>query len=341
MSLGGALAIVLVLVLAAAAVAAARAWRAAAAGLRAWGAALAPSCGGAGAGAAPLAPECAALLAPLGAPPAAGAPAAAATYATRLLARFIAYVGTGDAGFLPISDGTAAGVAPALIVGDDGSGGAVSPLAAVWALPGGAAVAVRGTKTVADLLADLRYGQVAAGGPAMAMTELVPHAAAAKMGSPALVHRGMYGLYLGVRPALRAAVLAAAAAGGAMGPPRIFVAGHSMGAALAFYLALDLAADEAGAVEVWGVAPPRAGDAAFAAAVAAAAKAASLVNLADFVPSLPWSYSPNSAPPYAPYAYAHVQPALAFSHVGPDAGSCHALPAYFAGAAAAVPVPLA
>ncbi len=337
-----------------------RAGQQAGAALAGWGAVRSATCDAP----ATITPACDQLLADPGVPPVMpgdsfGTPnatfdRATAAYATQVVARFVAYIGTGD----PAYAGLTGMQAPAFTsIALD-----AMPLAATWVSLDGATavVAIRGTRTVKDLMADLRYGQTVTDSRSAANHQVtlnvpIPDLFGAPSGDVA-VHSGMYAVYLAAKPGLLAALPATVRT--------VFVAGHSMGAALAFYYALDLAqrhvvlgfASAAPqnespmgggvigvtplAVTVRGIAPPRAGNAAFASMVAIAADAASLINTADLVPGLPWSYMPNSADPTAPLEYAHVQPVAAFTNRQPDIGSCHAPPAYFAGLASAVVVPV-
>jgi hypothetical protein len=251
---------------------------------------------------------------------------AATAYAIRIVARLIAYLGTGTATYVSLT-----GMRPPVFttVAQDKT----YQLAATWITADGtsAVVAIRGTKTLGDLIADLKFSedtlaqrnQPAAQATIMAV--LPGTRAIEGLGAPATplaVHRGMYGVYSSARPSLLAALPSTVRS--------VFIAGHSMGAAIAFYYALDLAQKDL-TVEVHGLAPPRAGNAAFAAAVAASASASSLINMADLVPGVPWTYMPNTDDPTKPIEYAHVQPVAAFNARMPDIGSCHALTASVAG----------
>lgn len=245
-------------------------------------------------------PVCAALLSDPGPPPDPARPrvpgfdAAAVTYAAKGVSRFIAYLGpAGSDSLLRLS-----GMGPpafASIAQDQ------QPLAATWVAAGGAAavVAVRGTQTVADLMSDLEYGETAA----------------SATDSRIKAHQGKNKVYLGARAALFAAL-----------PPTVktlFITGHSLGAAVAFYDAAHAGLT----VEVVGLAPPRAGNQAFAAALAATARTASLVNLADLIPTMPWSFMPDGKAPYTPDEYAAVAPVAVFNNLKSDIASCHGIPA--------------
>jgi hypothetical protein len=313
----------------------------------------------------PLAPQCvtdlsnvscAALAAPLGPPPSwatAPAPGAiltgdvanAAAYATALVAQTSSFT----LGYTPAF--AIGGVSPALVSAPATD---PAPFGAVWAAPGWVVVAFRGTASAADLLADARYGLAE---PATALgrdlASVVGAGAAADCGTSAGNSNGgcgRFGLPGGDSPTvhagfaetyseLRQALLHAVAASPASAP--VFVAGHSLGAALAFFAAGDIAATAPGrAVRVVGVAPPRSGNYAWTEWLAArpGLRALSVVNSADLVPSVPWSFMPTLSGPTA--AFAHVEPVAAFTALWPDAISCHQPAAYAGGlAAGAVALP--
>lgn len=271
-----------------------------------------------------ITPDCDKLLADPGLPPVQQAPTgrfdpAATTYAIQVVARFIAYLNTGNLAYTSLA-GMRAPVYTSI------AQDTAHQLAATWVSADGtgAVVAIRGTMTLEDLMADLKFNEstLAQNNQQATITVMVPDVLGAPFG-PIAVHQGMYGVYMNARASLLAALPATVRS--------VFVAGHSMGAAIAFYYALELA-QKGLQVEVHGLAPPRAGNAAFAAAVASTTSASSLINMADLVPSVPWSYMPDTTDPMEPIEYAHVQPVAIFDARLPDIGSCHALPAYFAGA---------
>ena len=275
-----------------------------AAALARWGESAVPDCFRA------VAPSCGAMFAQVSDPQ-------AAEFAVGAVARFVASIGacrdrrTGAcADAAPVPGSVLVGYAPDSL-----------PLAAVWAAGDAAVVVFRGTITAADLAADAKYYEA----------DLHTHA-----GAPIRVHKGMYSVYLAARSQLFAAIPPP--------PAALFVAGHSLGAAVAFYFAREAAALGC-QVTVVGIAPPRAGNSAFAAAVSSTTKSLSIVNLADVVPTLPWAFMPDFSGtadrPRAPIEYAHVEPVAVFDNRRSDPLACHALPAYFAGLPAAVVVPTA
>ena len=269
-----------------------------------------------------IVPTCGPMFAAgAGSPPAMFDNSASSRFAVGIVARFIASLTPDSTGWwLPNGRVKLIGYAPDLL-----------PLAAVWPASESAAgvdslrdrggpratlVAFRGTISAADLAADAKYYERGLGDGTIR------------------VHGGMYSVYLAARDQLFSAL-----------PSRgqIFVAGHSLGAAVAFYFARE-AAIRGYDVEVVGIAPPRAGNPAFAEDVSRVTRhALSVINEADVVPTLPWTYMPDFAGtarhPRPPTSYAHVEPVAIFSNRGPDAIANHGLPAYFAGLA--MPDPLA
>ena len=314
-----------------------------AAAVAAWASPLAPECAGD-----LTAHVCAPLAAPLGPPPTwvsgavtlPAAPAADLAAALMYAVSLTAQTTTSTLGF--VAPPAVGGVANPVKV----AAGAVdaAPFALVWANANGdspwVAVGFRGTATAADLLADSHYGlasptaafgvrlaDVVGGGQPLPVliTPQLPG------GVEPTVHSGFASTYADLRGALMRAVAAA--------PPTapVFIAGHSLGAALAFLAAADVATVYPGrAVRVVGVAPPRVGNSAFTIWLATrpGLAAVSLINLADLVPSLPWSYMPVLGG--APVAFAHVEPVVVGSAIWPDAVGCHSVPAYAASLAGAL-----
>lgn len=257
---------------------------------------------------------------PSSGPPPYDAPTA--TYAVKLAARFIAYLASNDTRLVTLEDM----MPPVLSFQPQDQKMA---LAGTWASLDGysAVVAIRGTKTEEDFRLDMKYHEVRPSTRQVAVvrppTPLLGSAKAMQ------VHSGMYGAYVSVRDSLFAALPTALTS---RGTGEVFMTGHSMGAAVAFYFALELAVAYPNiAVTAVGLAPPRAGDGAFAEEVSAIANCTSIINLADFVPSMPWSYMPDSVPPYTVDEYAHVMPVFAFNNRKADVTACHGPLAYFEG----------
>lgn len=269
--------------------------------------------------------DCAALLTPMAAPPAPATSwnAQAAGYAMQLTSAVIADdLGNRKALSMP---GFAAPVM--LDIPQD-----APALGAVWVSPDAtsALVAFRGTRTAYDIAQDLAYEQAAYPRPytkPQRAQQNVQH-----LLHDVKVHAGFLAVFMEFRAHLHKAIPATVT--------RIFIAGHSLGAALAFIAALDLGVERLGAVsiEVHGLAPPRAGNAEFVGALASVATAYSLINLADIVPTMPMSFTPGFHPDYTPIAYMHAGELAAFSRTTTDIATNHFLATYLEGLISAAPV---
>lgn len=249
---------------------------------------------------------CTALMAPADGPPdplrpaAPGVDTAALAFAVRINAVFVAYLGAPGRAALMGSPGGPAAFGPPRFTSAPGD---PMPIAATWVSADGAwaVVVIRGTMTAADLAADLNFNYEKTTGD---------------------THTGLTLMYSTLAPALWATVPATAT--------RLTLTGHSLGAALAFLMAA--AAPPALVVDAYGVAPPRVGGPAFVAALQAKpGRRCSLINMADTVPSLPWTYMPSLVRPNIPVAFAHVGPIAAFNLMSSDLISDHMLPTYAAG----------
>lgn len=183
-----------------------------------------------------------------------------------------------------------------------------TPFAAIWKLNDTAIVAIRGTQTVADMSANLRYSKMSA----------YPD-------SPEIgVHSGMYGIYADIKDSLFKTI---------GDSKNIFIAGHSLGSAIGFYFALDCAIASL-KVEVIGIGAPRAGNQAFSTKLTSLCKVTTVINLADMVPSLPWSYMPNffgTGKDTDPRQYSHSGTIVMFNIQAPNIVACHEPPIYFSG----------
>jgi hypothetical protein len=126
-------------------------------------------------------------------------------------------------------------------------------------------VLFRGTKTLSDLQADLNDSE-----------QTTTYSAT---NTSYNVHSGMYNIYQSLTSATD------------FKTGTTIIVGHSLGAALAYYLSIDVTGASR---TVYAFAPPKAGDSNFAALVENLSNVNTYINLADMVPSLPLSYMPGS-----------------------------------------------
>jgi hypothetical protein len=155
-------------------------------------------------------------------------------------------------------------------------------------------IAFRGTMTEADVKIDLNDTLQIEGPTGDGLSE---------------VHMGMFNLYSELRPKILAAVPANVP---------ISLCGHSLGAALAIYASFDFPNSP-----VYAFAPPRTGNVAFA--NSAPKNIISVINIADIVPTLPWSYT------FTNLQYAHVGKIISFNQIGSNILDCHNLLTYYKG----------
>lgn len=118
------------------------------------------------------------------------------------------------------------------------------------------------------------------------------------------VHKGFQKMYLTYRPYIMKTIASS-------GASEVWVAGHSLGAALSLLTAYDVAASlgTTGTVNCFTFAPPKLGDATFVAAFNSLPNItlSQYVNEADLVPFIPLSVMPNTWVPKKPLFYEHVQ----------------------------------
>lgn len=115
------------------------------------------------------------------------------------------------------------------------------------------------------------------------------------------VHKGFQKMYLSYQPYIQKMVAQHK-------PSEVWVAGHSLGAALSILTAYDLAATVS-KVTCFTFAPPKVGDSAFVTAFNSYPNItlAQYVNEADLVPFIPLSVMPNTWVPKSPLFYEHIQ----------------------------------
>lgn len=244
---------------------------------------------------------------------------AAWSFAVTANASFVSYIGGQKMSPLPsvVSAPSTSGIAQKTIsfmapkylyiAGD------ISPLAAIWISMDAtwAVVVIRGTMTMDDLVNDLNFNYL--------NDQSLTH-----FSFPGNVHPGMAHMYSSISKALHAAIPSSVT--------QLTITGHSLGAGIGFLFAADMLSKSNISVDVYGVAPPRVGDSKFATNLSQrAAHSGSLINVADTVPSLPWSYMVNFNTPYTPLQYAHVGNVNVFNNLLTDTISNHMLPAYYQG----------
>lgn len=181
------------------------------------------------------------------------------------------------------------------------------PIACICELTNGDIwVLFRGTITAEDMKHDMDY--------------LQSYNKQSKLGEYA-VHSGLYEEYSTVSHQ----VLASTPKG-----RKTFICGHSMGAAFALYHGLAM---RNSMPTIIAIAPPRAGNAEFA-AIMSTLDVTSIINLADMVPSLPWSYMPSDV--IDGTQYSHSGKLITFNLQGENILDCHNLKTYFNGLSAAL-----
>jgi len=153
-------------------------------------------------------------------------------------------------------------------------------------------VIFRGTLTGADFIADLN------------ISEQIDN-------KGVLVHKGFNTIYKSIKDQL------------AIDTDNLFITGHSLGCALGLLLAYDNLDKN---VSVINFAPPRTGNAAFAAKLDSFVT--SYINIADIVPTLPPSFV---AIHQKLYQYSHVGKIITFNLAQPDLLACHSTITYFTG----------
>ena len=127
----------------------------------------------------------------------------------------------------------------------------------------------------------------------------VPVSIGAQVGQ---VHKGFQKMYLTYQPFIKKYVATHK-------PTQLFVAGHSLGAALSLLTAYDMSSFVT-KITCVTFAPPKVGDADFVASFLTLTNVTldQFVNEADLVPLIPLSVMPNSWVPKKPLYYEHIQP---------------------------------
>ena len=169
----------------------------------------------------------------------------------------------------------------------------------------------RGSQTVADVKADLSYNYYNVTNPSF---------------DPSTIHIHKYFeiLYNEMKQTLYNSISPTVT--------HIDIIGHSMGAGLGFILAQDISSNSKYTVNVIGFAPPRIGNIAFIDSLKSQCSyVLSVINMADAVPTMPWSYMPNPISPYTPPQFVLILPCISFYNLAPSIAACHQPITYFNG----------
>ena len=112
----------------------------------------------------------------------------------------------------------------------------------------------------------------------------------------------------------------------------IYICGHSMGAAIGFVMAQDISQNKKYKVNVIGIAPPRAGNKPFVDSIKNNCNyVLAVINMADVIPTVPFSYMGNLIDPYTPVQFAQITPAVIFNNLNVSIGACHQPITYYNG----------
>jgi hypothetical protein len=191
-----------------------------------------------------------------------------------------------------------------------------NPIALIYSNNNTTFIIFRGTQTINDIISDLSYNYY--------NTDSLPSKYKNTDGLPSKVsiHKKYNSIYLEIKEKILNFIKT----------NNVFICGHSMGAALVFILAEDLSKDSTKSVYVIGIAPPRIGNEEFVKNLKKNCKyVLSVINLADTVPSLFWSYMPNAIEPYTPPQFVLVTPCLLFYNLAPSIAACHQPITYYNG----------
>jgi hypothetical protein len=172
--------------------------------------------------------------------------------------------------------------------------------------PASVAVLVRGTLTIKDIIEDMDYSQVEFNG--------------------ALVHKGFNDVYQEIKASLGAAIASYSTTGSA-----IYIAGHSLGAAVVqLYCAENITSTSN--INAYLIGSPRVGNSAFNKLLTNVVETNqtnnidNMLNLADVITSLPSTYSEKRG---HLYQYEPMPAFMAMSNASTDPVSCHSMINYY------------
>jgi hypothetical protein len=165
----------------------------------------------------------------------------------------------------------------------------------------------RGTQTAADFFGDITYNYYDD-----------------NQKSDIKIHKFYYNLYQEIKPQLLKCLYKQTT--------DIYICGHSMGAAISFVMAQNISQNKKYKVNVIGIAPPRTGNKEFVNSLKANCKyMLAIINMADLVPSSPFTYMPNLIQPYTPVQFDQITPALVFNNLNVSINANHQLITYYEG----------
>ena len=168
----------------------------------------------------------------------------------------------------------------------------------------------RGTQTINDMTTDLAYNYYNTKNPDYNNESI--H-----------IHKSYLSLYNGIKDELKSFI---------KDTTNIFICGHSMGAGLGYILAEDISSNPKYNVKVIGIAPPRIGNTSFVSKLYnQSSYLMSVINLADVIPSMFWSYMPNNEAPNTPPQFTLGLPGYLFYNLAPSVASCHQPITYYNG----------
>ena len=187
-------------------------------------------------------------------------------------------------------------------------------------------IAFRGTQTWYDILSDIDYNQTNYKNKITQTTSSILMDGLRDLGlspsSSPKIHTGFSNVYDTIRDKIISAL------GGVGKDRRIYITGHSLGAAVATICHLDIG-NQGWKPTTYVFAPPRVGNSEFATLVNKGnGTLTNLVNTADIIPTLPVSVSPNFQDPDNPLIFSKCGKTVYFTDNWKSLYNNHILPIY-------------